>query len=366
MGAKPTKQKINFKKHLPVSPTQMLQKQQLLFVGPGESGKSTVIKQLIILHKGGFSPNERKEYIDNIGRNLLYGAKQIHSAIENLGIAQEDKEAEAAGERLSQLYSTGVYRLTQSVVDDLICLRSCQATEDALQRVGEFHLEDSWIPYMEKIKGFPDKWGGSKWIPNNEDILLSRVMTSGVQQTEITAEKTTFNLIDTGGQRSERKKWMSLFSTVSATIYVMSLNGFDQNLYEDRGVNRWTEAVDMWRRTTRESALANSILIVFFNKFDLFKEKYLRGDKQLPRLTEDGEDPPLAGDENDENCALAITYLKGVFKQVVRENNQNHGTEHSISNIAFHPTTALNTENIHVITTGIITSILESTGLIFQ
>lgn len=45
--------------------------------GSGESGKSTIVKQMKILHKDGFSDTERAEYRIIIYRNLLESARAI-------------------------------------------------------------------------------------------------------------------------------------------------------------------------------------------------------------------------------------------------------------------------------------------------
>lgn len=43
---------------------------RLLLLGAGESGKSTIVKQMRILHVNGFSNEERKQKIDDIKKNI--------------------------------------------------------------------------------------------------------------------------------------------------------------------------------------------------------------------------------------------------------------------------------------------------------
>lgn len=41
------------------------------------------------------------------------------------------------------------------------------------------------------------------------------------------------HLIDVGGQRSERRKWIHCFQDVTTILFLVSLNGYDQCLFED-------------------------------------------------------------------------------------------------------------------------------------
>lgn len=43
---------------------------RLLLLGAGESGKSTIVKQMRILHVNGFSETERKQKIEDIKKNI--------------------------------------------------------------------------------------------------------------------------------------------------------------------------------------------------------------------------------------------------------------------------------------------------------
>jgi len=82
-----------------------------------------------------------------------------------------------------------------------------------------------------------------------------------------------FKLIDVGGQRSERKKWIKCFQNLTAIIFVVALSEYDQLLLENSGTNRMMESVKLFRGVVANEALHHVAMILFFNKQDLFKEK---------------------------------------------------------------------------------------------
>lgn len=88
-----------------------------------------------------------------------------------------------------------------------------------------------------------------RYLPTDQDILRSRVKTTGITETTFLIGDLTYKIFDVGGQRSERKKWIHCFENVTALVFLVSLSEYDQMLYED-------ESVVSPRCETRVSAIA--------------------------------------------------------------------------------------------------------------
>jgi len=84
-------------------------------------------------------------------------------------------------------------------------------------------------------------------------MLAFRVKTTGVRQEQFIneAEKTTVQIIDVGGQKSERKKWMNQFDSVDLVIYFSSLDGYSLELHECDG-NRLDDDLQLFRNLMLE------------------------------------------------------------------------------------------------------------------
>lgn len=68
-----------------------------------------------------------------------------------------------------------------------------------------------------------------------QDIVHCRAQTTGINETTFKIDKERELLVvDVGGQRSERKKWMHCFQNVTAVLFLVSLSGYDQCLVEDK------------------------------------------------------------------------------------------------------------------------------------
>src|ERR1700761_7899665 len=75
-----------------------------------------------------------------------------------------------------------------------------------------------------------DRMASRTYMPTDQDILRSRVKTTGITETTFQVGELTYKLFDVGGQRSERKKWIHCFENVTALVFLVSLSEYDQML----------------------------------------------------------------------------------------------------------------------------------------
>ena len=85
--------------------------------------------------------------------------------------------------------------------------------------------------------------------------------------------KGSFSIIDVGGQKSERKKWIKCFDQVTAVIFVASLSCYDEVLFEDYSTNSMTDQLQLFDDICNNPSLAETSMILFLNKRDLFTTK---------------------------------------------------------------------------------------------
>lgn len=71
------------------------------------------------------------------------------------------------------------------------------------------------------------------YLPSDQDIIRSRVKTTGIADIRFAIGPFMYHLVDVGGQRSERKKWLHYFDNVTAVLFVVAISGYDQVLIED-------------------------------------------------------------------------------------------------------------------------------------
>merc|ERR1719453_2815159 len=59
---------------------------KMLLLGAGESGKSTIFKQMKVINKNGYTEKERKEFIGVVHMNVCQSMKAMVAACEKLSI----------------------------------------------------------------------------------------------------------------------------------------------------------------------------------------------------------------------------------------------------------------------------------------
>ena len=111
------------------------------------------------------------------------------------------------------------------------------------------------------------------YAPIDADILRARVKTTGITETEFHVDGNLFRMVDVGGQRSERKKWIHCFQDVTAVLFCVALSEYDLKLYEDSDTNRMHESLKLFEEICTSKWFATVSMVLFLNKMDLFKEK---------------------------------------------------------------------------------------------
>jgi guanine nucleotide-binding protein G(i) subunit alpha len=127
-------------------------------------------------------------------------------------------------------------------------------------------VSDSYFDSISRIAQ-PD------YVPNDQDILRSRVKTTGITETSFHIGELTYRMYDVGGQRSERKKWIHCFENVTTILFLVAISEYDQLLFEDESVNRMQEALTLFDSICNSRWFTKTSIILFLNKIDRFKEK---------------------------------------------------------------------------------------------
>ncbi len=78
-----------------------------------------------------------------------------------------------------------------------------------------------------------DRISSTSYLPTQQDVLRTRVKTTGIIETNFTYKNLNIKLVDVGGQRSERKKWIHCFEGVTAIIFCVAMSEYDLVLAED-------------------------------------------------------------------------------------------------------------------------------------
>lgn len=248
---------------------------KILLLGAGECGKSTILKQMQILYQGGWSPEEKiATYRGLIRKNTVDSMVALIKACRHFSIDLEDKKADTLADDILDFQcnddespSPDLVEGIGQKIDYLFKNESIQTVY--CERSPEFYLLDS-APYFLNIVQRTFK---RDYIPEEQDILRSRIATVGIIESNISCEGKVFKFYDVGGQRGERKKWIHCFDKVRAIMFVAASSEYDQFLEEDRSKNRMQESLDLFKSITNLLWFKQTAKILFLNKEDIFLQK---------------------------------------------------------------------------------------------
>lgn len=184
-----------------------------------------------VIYGENYTLQEKKQHIPTIYSNVIHAIKTLceQAVIFNLVGQVESKEEFdlIRGIDENEVIDVKVGNAIKTLWKD-------PGIEAVWKRRSEFQIIESVKYYFDKIDAImsPD------YVPNQDDILYSRVRTSGIVTERYVIDNTVFEMYDVGGQRNERKKWIHCFEGVTAVIFVAALSEYDQKLFEDASTNR--------------------------------------------------------------------------------------------------------------------------------
>jgi len=244
---------------------------KILLLGAGESGKSTIAKQFKIINVGEYTEDELMDWKVVVLDNTFFSIKTLVLASEKLGVPIQP-ENQALAERIKELTPLHI-TLTPEIAKDIKTLWNDPGIQETFSRSSEYQLNDNTKYCLENI----DRVSAPNYVPTQTDVIHCRVRTTGVIETNFELGKRKVRLVDVGGQRAERRKWMSCFEEVTAVIFCVALSEYDQKLAEDETTNRLQESLGIFEELVTKWFLKTTI-ILFLNKSDIFREKIKKTD----------------------------------------------------------------------------------------
>jgi len=273
----------------------------VIFIGPGFSGKTTLIRHLKMLYLGGFSDQERrvirnsirisiiqllKGTIQRIDPQLYSGDDDLYESAEYIAECIEDH----VGDELNESSAFHINRLWKSPI-----LNSLMR-EHIIKTFGE---NDCYL--LDSI----DRISMIDYIPSDEDIIKVRIMTIGTHENKLYLGEKKSVIYDMGGQLSERKNWKMYYPKAHCIVITLPLSDFDLHLFEDDTKLRFDDSLSIFESIWSIPDINTKKVLIVLNKEDIFLEKIWKNQSGFRDAYN------FSGEMNEKNCLeAAVRFFK--------------------------------------------------------
>ncbi|KAF5385588.1 hypothetical protein D9757_006751 [Collybiopsis confluens] len=311
---------------------KLAQQVKVLLLGSGDSGKSTILKQMRLIHRVPFSAQEIEFFRQLIFLNLTQqGLKYVLEAMEEMELKVSEENLSyvdlidsAPDVRDGEPYPPSYHiPLTKLWADPNL--------QQAYERGNEVALPENLFYYFSQL----DRLFEPGFQPSEQDIIHARARTIGITETTFTLRDHEMLMVDVGGQKSERRKWIHCFQDVTSILFLVSLSGYDQCLVEERDANQMQDAMTIWDSICHSQWFKQTSIILFLNKNDLFEKK-------IPHSDIKNFFPDYEGEPGDAKAGRE--YFKKRFGRLAQKADKTKERE-----IYIHTTTATDTALLRVV-----------------
>jgi len=316
---------------------------KVLLLGSGESGKSTVYKQMQLLYGSGIDPETQQEFRRNLTINIIDTFRDVYRVVEfspDLKI-DLDEQAMSFREELEEIKLMNEFGGSEKEVNWIANAwsnPSLNAVFSNQELRSNFQIPDN-LEYFITEYG---KFVNPEFEITDKDLLLMRVRTTGIHRGRFDIGGTKMEIVDVGGQRNERRKWFHQFEGVATVIFVTALNDFCKLCFEDGKTNRMNESLDLFSDIGKNQYLEHATIVLFLNKRDLFDVVYATSREKMKEAFSD-----FTGDfDGDE----ALKFIEFKFRERIS----------SKRDLFVHVTTATDSRAMEVVIQAVKTSIANS------
>lgn len=319
-------------------------KLKLLLLGAGESGKSTLFKQMRLLYsqEKGFNEQDKLKYKNALYANIFLDMMQICTYIEKEEGGYDSGDSQVAATSFMRRFneakqkhnqdkkerdkSKSIVVLTPESAEEISVLWQDPKTQELWKNREVLQVQDSLEYFM--IPDNLDRICRGTYEPTNDDILRTRIRTSGLVAEEFSISGANLEMYDVGGQQSERQKWRQYFDGVTGVIFVAAISEYNQKMFENNDISRQEDAVQLFGEQLHNDNWKDTPFILFLNKTDLFRKKLVdvpfrvtTGDEQrnvdfAGPYIDPGKEYSIDGSDPDfEGCYVAAcNYLQALYE----------------------------------------------------
>lgn len=254
-----------------VSPTSIRPPQKILILGTSESGKTTLLRTLQVSCGQEFSAADRRHAREIIWSNVVQCTRVVLEAMEAFSMSLGDPGNEYHVQTIlvqPSLYDGDDFPQILDVAEAIKTLLEDDGFHNAYKLGREYKLDNSFRYYISHI----DRIFSPHYMPTEDDILRTRVKTTGMAKTSFSYNNINYAVFDLAGARSERRKWASEFEYVSTIVFTIDAACYARLLFEDETFNRMQEQLNLFDSIVNNERFGKTDFLIVFTKLDLIEE----------------------------------------------------------------------------------------------
>ena len=248
----------------------------ILLLGLPLSGKSTIFRQITLLHKGEYDEESLKLLTPIIVHNTLTSICNILQFLTDSNSPSLFEDPHTSDDVRTLLeFEKNIFE--KRVSDDIWdCIERLWANKLIRQSIehfdhNEYFLLDSASYFLDNVSRIRDPF----YKPNNSDVMRYYVRTTGFHELNINLNnqnKSTVEVLDCG---SDHRRWVHAFNSRfrdKVVVFCVSLSDYNLIRYRDQHTNRLHFSLTLFESLLKK--IDDHVpVILLLNKVDIFQQK---------------------------------------------------------------------------------------------